>query len=79
LCQSTTRHDGLRQKLSSSTRSPTNHSGNKSPSTGTTRPHRGRCNTFSYPQPTTSSEGANTQHDTSSKGADAPECARNSH
>ena len=70
---------GLRQKLSSSTRSPTNHRGNKNPCTGTTRPLRGRCNTFSYPQPTTSSEGANTQHVTSSEGADASKCALNTH
>ena len=79
LCQSTTRQDKQCQKFSGSTRSPTNHRGNKSPCTGTTRLLHGRCNTFSYPQHTTSSEGADTQHATSSEGAGTSKCARNPH
>ena len=77
LRQSNTRHDKQRQKLSGSPRSPPNHRGNKSPRTSTTRlPHR-RHNIFHYPQNTTSSRGANTQHVTSSEGAGASKCAHN--
>jgi hypothetical protein len=40
---------------------------------------QGRCTTFSYPQHTASSEGADTQHATSSERASTSKCARNPH
>jgi hypothetical protein len=43
------------------------------------RPLQGRCTTFSYPQHTASSEGADTQHATSSEHASTSKCARNPH
>jgi len=43
------------------------------------RPLQGRCTTFSYPQHTASSEGADTQHATSSERVSTSKCARNPH